>query len=203
MAGFNFKIINGEVVFPTDQERIADALAEIKDGLAGVNDPRVWDGYPDGWSPSEKDDEDDYREPVGLFLNLERCTRGDPSWQMAMAIRTAFELGRASIARKASKAAYTKLIEDMNTLTAGRSKAAKTTAVKKTWWHVHAKPTWLSERNLFPDAAAASAAAIIRANLLKLELKDPKGRILKVPSEKRIRDTIYIRRREWNSLPVG
>ena len=142
--------------------------------------------------------------PVGLFLNLERCTRGDPEWQMAMAIRTAFELGRASIAGEASKAAYTKLIEDMNALTAGRSKAAKTTAAKKTWWHVHAKPTWLGERNLFPDAPAASAAAIIRANLLKLGTRRPeRQRFSHFPSEKRIRDTIYIWRRERNSLPVS
>jgi hypothetical protein len=201
--GFKISWRSGEIVPPTDEERIADALAEVKDGLARIDDPRVWSGYPDGWRPADEGDEDDPRVPVGLFLNLERCTRGDPSWQMAMAIRTAFELGRASIAGKANKSAYIKVIEETNALTKGRAKAAKTTAVKKTWWHVHAKPTWLGERNLFPDAAAASAATIIRAKLLKLELKDPKGRILKVPSEKRIRDTIYIWRRERNSLPVS
>ena len=76
------------------QERIADVLAQIKGSLERVDDPHVWGGYPDGWRPGDEDDEDDPRVPVGLFLNLERCTRGDPTWQMAMAIDIAFALGK-------------------------------------------------------------------------------------------------------------
>jgi hypothetical protein len=96
MAKLKFKFHNGEVVRPTDQEQIADALGEIKNGLSHIKDPSVWRGYPDGWSPGDEGDEDDRGTPVGLFLNLERCTRGDPTWQMAMAIEIAFALGRTS-----------------------------------------------------------------------------------------------------------
>ena len=87
-----------------DAEKIAFALAEVKAGLKRkpVTDPKVWSGYPDGWSPGDDEDENDHVE-VGLFQNLERCTRSNPTWQMAMAIRIAFELGRASIVGKADR----------------------------------------------------------------------------------------------------
>jgi hypothetical protein len=157
--GFNISWRNGKIVRPTRGAHCQ--RASRSQGRPPRADQERWarlERVPRRWRPG---DEDDPGVPVGLLLNLERCTRGDPSWQMAMAIRTAFELGRASIAGKASKAAYVKLIDDTNALTARRSKAAKTTAAKKTWWHVHAKPIWLREHELFPDPAAASAAAII------------------------------------------
>jgi hypothetical protein len=53
----------------------------------------VWDGYP---CSAEEDEESDYYG--GLFLNLERCARLDPSGQTTKAIRIAFALGQASIA---------------------------------------------------------------------------------------------------------
>ena len=63
-----------------DAEKIANALAEVKAGLKRkpVTDPKVWSGYPDGWSPGDEEDENDHVE-VGLFQNLERCTRSNPT----------------------------------------------------------------------------------------------------------------------------
>ena len=77
-----------------DQEQIADALAEIRAGLKNIKDPRVWGGYPDGWPDNE--DEDEPGASIGLVLNLERCTRGSPTWQMAWAIELAFALGKVT-----------------------------------------------------------------------------------------------------------
>ena len=102
MAKFKFKIHNGEVVFPTDQERIADALGEIKDGLRKrtQGNARVWSQGFEDFQGFEHD--------VGLLENLERCTRGDPSWQMATAIEIAFQLGKAGATGKVGRAAYAK-----------------------------------------------------------------------------------------------
>ena len=79
----------------TNEERIADALGEVRAGLEHIKDPRVWGGYPDGW-PDNADDEDEPGALLGLVLNLERCTRGDSTWQMAMAIEIAFALGKVT-----------------------------------------------------------------------------------------------------------
>jgi hypothetical protein len=79
----------------TNEERIADALGEVRAGLKHIKDPRVWGGYPDGW-PDNADDEDEPGALLGLVLNLERCTRGDSTWQMAMAIEIAFALGKVT-----------------------------------------------------------------------------------------------------------
>jgi hypothetical protein len=78
----------------TDLEQIADALAEVRAGLEHIADRRVWGGYPDGWP--DNDDEDEPGVPIGLVLNLERMTRGNPTWQMAWAIEVAFALGKVT-----------------------------------------------------------------------------------------------------------
>ena len=114
--GPSFFFRDGKVVLPSVAERIANALAEVKADLERkpVTDPQVWNGYPDGWRSGDEGDEDDPSVPVGLFLNLERCTRGNPTWQMAMAIRIAFELGRASITGTVDPAAAAKLVTMVN-----------------------------------------------------------------------------------------
>ena len=75
-------------------ERDAALLPMIKAALERrhVTDPEVWDGYP---CSAAEDDESDYYG--GLFLNLERCARLDPSGVTSKAIRIAFEFGQASI----------------------------------------------------------------------------------------------------------
>lgn len=97
-----------------DAEEIANTLAEVKAGLKRkhVTDPKVWSGHPDGWSPGDEDDENDHVE-VGLFQNLERCTRSNSTWQMAMAIRIAFELGKAAIVGEADPVAADRVVAGM------------------------------------------------------------------------------------------
>src|SRR5271155_704395 len=85
----------------TNEERIADALAEVRAGLEHIKDPRVWGGYPDG-CPDNANDEEEPGALIGLVLNLERCTRGDSTWQMAMAIEIAFSLGKIAAGGKAN-----------------------------------------------------------------------------------------------------
>jgi hypothetical protein len=165
MAKFKFKIHNGEIVRPTDQERIADALAEIKDGLSHIKDPSIWSGYPDGWSPGDEGDEDDRGKPVGLFLNLERCTRGNPTWQMAMAIETAFALGRISEGAKLT-AAELKCLGAKAFAQNNAQKSAEARGSKAAAWHAvleplrqkhravsRSDPNWKSRRDLATFAA--------------------------------------------------
>ena len=75
-------------------ERDAALLPMIKAALERrhVTDPEVWDGYP---CSAAEDDESDYYG--GLFLNLERCARLDPSGVTSKAIRITFKFGRRRI----------------------------------------------------------------------------------------------------------
>ena len=141
----------------SDAEQIADALAGIKADLERkpVTDPKVWSGYPDGWRPGDEDDEDDPRVDVGLFLNLERCTRGTPTWQMAMAIGIAFELGRASIVGKANHAAAERISAEITAIANRRRKgtvnsaaAAKDDAEGR---HRVMKDVWRAHRGQYSD----------------------------------------------------
>jgi hypothetical protein len=94
MAKLKFRVQDGKIIIPTDQEQIADALAEVRAGLKHIKDPRVWGGYPDGWPDNEDEDEDG--APIGLVLKLERWTRGNPTRSMAWAIEIAFALGKVT-----------------------------------------------------------------------------------------------------------
>lgn len=115
-----------KIVFPSDAEEIADALADIKADLdrKPVTDPRVWSGYP--WPP-DADDED---IPQGLFEQLVRCTRGTPTEQMARAIRIAFELGQASIVGEADHDVVERTWNAMERTARGRLKGGKKTGSK-------------------------------------------------------------------------
>jgi hypothetical protein len=157
--GFFYR--DGKVVLLSVAERIANALAEVKAGLERkpVTDPKVWSGYPDGWRPGDEDDEDDPRVPVGLFLNLERCTRGNPTRQMAMAIGIAFELGRASIVGKADDAAAERVLADITAMANRRRKgglktgpAAKGDAEDR---HRAIKEVWVARHDQFSDRKLA------------------------------------------------
>jgi hypothetical protein len=151
MAKPKFKFHHGEVACPTDRERIADALAEIKGGLADVNDPRVWDGYPDGWSPGDEADEEDGFTPVGLFLNLERCTRGSPTWQMAMAIETAFALGKISENREVDvEALRERLMTDWRRRN-GEKRGDVLRQDADDRWRAKGKEKWLEARGSFSE----------------------------------------------------
>ena len=130
--GFKLYFPNG----PSDEERIADALAEIKDGLRHVDDPDVWS--------RGADDEFGDEQGVGLLENLERCTRGNPTWQMAMAIRTAFALGRVAITRKVDPAELAKLRAAWSR--GGRNGGGGYKKRAKEAWHAKAKPIWLEYR---------------------------------------------------------
>jgi hypothetical protein len=143
------------LLFRSDAEQIADALAGIKADLERkpVIDPKVWGGYHDGWRPGDEDDEDDPRMPVGLFLNLERCTRGDPSWQMAMAIETAFELGKAAIVGKADPVAAEQIVAGMEAMANGRRNGGLTTGgdarADAEGRHRALKEVWVARREQF------------------------------------------------------
>jgi hypothetical protein len=174
--------VYGEVVRPTDQERIADALAEIKDGLSRIEDPSVWRGYPDGWSPGDEGDEDDRGTPVGLFLNLERCTRGNPTWQMAMAIEIAFALGRTS-EDKLSTDELARLVEinqaKWRTALASENGKKGGDAVRQgadDRWRAKGKEKWLAARGSFTEDDPRCMSQGIVMDIIELEVSGAPGR---------------------------
>jgi hypothetical protein len=192
MAKFKFKIHNGEVVFPTDQERIADALAAIKDGLSHVKNPNVWSGYPDGWSPGDEGDEDDRCAPVGLFLNLERCTRGDSTWQMAMAIETAFALGKLAAGVKVD----VKALQDRYMTGWRRENGVKggdKHRVEADKWRIPGRSIWRMRRGSFIALGAKGASQVSVAEEIERRVTKPlksAGSLKRCPKIERIIDTI-------------
>jgi hypothetical protein len=190
MAKLKVNIHNGEFVGPTDQERIAAALAEIKNGLVGIEDPRVWSGYPDGWSPGDHGDEDDHREPVGLFLTLERCTRSNLTWQMAMAIETAFALGKLSENRDADvNALYEQLMTDWRREIGEKGGGKHRVEADK--WRVPGRPIWWIKRGSFIARGEEGESQVQVAREIERKVIKPLGKSLKRrPQIERIVDTI-------------
>jgi hypothetical protein len=91
--GVKFDVITGVW---GGEPMIVRSLAEIEDGLKGVDDPGVWkegDGESQGLLPL-------LRELVP--------TEPPPTWEVALALSVAFELGRAAVVGKAGPAALTK-----------------------------------------------------------------------------------------------
>ena len=72
---------------PSDEERIAQALSKIQEGLECIDDPHVW-----SWE----------RESPGLFTLLEDCVGSE---YYAIALSLAFALGQAAVVGKADPAA--------------------------------------------------------------------------------------------------
>jgi hypothetical protein len=140
-----FRFHNDEVVVPSAKERIAEALADVRAGLEHVDDRRVWNGYPDGWP--ENKDEDEPSAPVGLFLSLERCTRGAPTWQMAMAIEVAFNLGKRAEGGRIDPKLQAKLDAHVDARRRGQEGA---TAARNRWQD-KAKPIWQENRGQYPE----------------------------------------------------
>jgi hypothetical protein len=118
--------------FPTDAERIAEVLADIKADLERrhVTDPKVWSGYP--W-PEGVEDEDMPRVHVGLFEQLVRCTRGAPTLgKMASAIRITAELTQAVIVgRAADQDEVERVVDAMEKRAKGVRKGGKKTGGEK------------------------------------------------------------------------
>ena len=141
-----FRVVDGKITVPSAAEYTAELLAGIKADLERrhVSGPKVWDGYP---RSADEDDADDYG---GLFLNLVRCTRVEPSRVMAKAIRIAFELGRASIVGTADQDETERILAGMEKLDDARKQGGDSTggysqrdadgyheALKKMWSERH------------------------------------------------------------------
>jgi len=139
----------------------AALLPRIKAALERrhVADPEVWNGYP---CSAAEDGESDYYG--GLFLNLERCTRVDPSRLMAKAIRIAFELGQASIVGTTDPEKTERILTGMEKLDNARKGGGDTTgsytkrdadgghkALKKLWAERHEQ---VSDHELAREACA-------------------------------------------------
>jgi hypothetical protein len=118
------RVVDGEITTASTAEYTADLLAGIEADLERrhVSDPEVWDGYP---RSADEDDADDYYG--GLFLNLVRCTRVEPSRVMAKAIEIAFELGRASIVGTADQDETERILAGMEKLDRARKRGGDKT----------------------------------------------------------------------------
>jgi hypothetical protein len=194
--GFKISWRNGEIVQPTNEEYIADALAEVRDALLErtKDDPRIWSGYPDGWKPGDEDG--DPHEEVGLFLNLERCTRSDPSWQIAMAIRTAFALGRLSENGGADvNALYERLMSDWRR--ENGEKGGGKHRVEADKWRIPGKSIWSSKRGSFIPRGEEGESQVQVAREIERQVIKPLGKSLKRPPQiERIIDTIS----DWDKV---
>ena len=189
MGKLKFRIQDDEVVFPTDQEQIADALADVMASLKHIKDPLVWGGYPDGW-PDNADEEDDPRATIGLVLNLERCTRYKPTWQMARAIDIAFSLGKIAEGGEPTLKMMARIRAD----DARRRKASErsATARKKTAaaWHDEAESLALQELEQNPRLGLK---ALKQKAWERVRIKRPNGKWF--PAEASVGDVLKERLR--------
>lgn len=156
------RVVDGETTTASAAEYTADLLAGIKADLERrqVSDPEVWDGYP---RSAEEDAAHDYYG--GLFLNLVRCTRVEPSDRViAKAIEIAFELGRASIVGTADRDKTERILTGMEKLDRARKRAGDKTGgytqrdaegshkvLKKMWAE---RPEHVSDHELAREACA-------------------------------------------------
>jgi hypothetical protein len=162
--GFKISWRNGEIVIPTDAERIAHALSEIRGGLKKRTEgnARVWsEGFEDSQG---------FEHDVGLLENLERCTRGDPSWQMAMAIEIAFQLGKAGATGKVSRAAYAKYEAGADRRAVGRADGSRKGGKKRqddaAAWHKTVREIWERERSeLDPKTGRKQSMSTLAENI--------------------------------------
>jgi hypothetical protein len=173
---------NGEIIFPSDAERIADALGEIRVGLKKrtKGNARVWSqGFEDSQG---------FEHDVGLLENLERCTRGDPSWQMAMAIEIAFQLGKAAATGKVGQAAYAKYEAGADRRSEGRAdgshKGGKKRQDDADAWHKPVGEIWERERLLLNPKTGRKQSMITLAQNIR---EGVHGRIAGLPGEQAIR----------------
>lgn len=119
--GFTFDLTN----MPSNEERMAESLAKIKDGLKGIDNPDV---------RSRKE------ESPGQLMLIEQCVSADPTWDMALAVEIAFELGRYAAGEKVS-ATEKQRVAGLATAARNKAKAdAWQGPAKQIWWEAR-RPT--------------------------------------------------------------
>jgi hypothetical protein len=182
MTKLEFRIRNGKVFFRTNQERIADSLCEIRDGLR-----KRTEGNARVWSQGFEDNQG-FEHEVGLLENLERCTRGAPSWQMAMAIEIAFQLGKAAATGKVGQAAYAKYEAGADKQADGRLdgsyKGGKKRQDDAAAWHKPVGEIWERERSLLDPKTGRKQSMTTLAQKIRDGVH---GRIAGLPGDQAIR----------------
>jgi hypothetical protein len=137
---------------PSDEERVAEALATIEIGLKGIDDPAV----------RCRDD-----ESPGLLMLLEQCVSADPTWDMAMAVKLAFDLGKAAVLGKADPAA----LQNLRAAAKARRQGARNSRIEP----VRRAEEWKTVARRIMDAASAypgdeEITKDIRSELEKLRM---------------------------------
>jgi hypothetical protein len=129
---------------------------------------------------------------VGLHENLDHCTRGDSTWQMALAIEVAFSLGKIAARGEAEPGLLARLsaLEDAwrRGADTGGGAQKKKDADR---WRLPAKPFWWEKRGSFVARGQDGASQRWVAEKIKIKFVDPLGEsIKKRPKIERIVDTI-------------
>ena len=107
---------------------------------------------------------------MGLFLNLERCTRGSPTWQMAMAIETAFALGKLSENREVDvEALRERLMADWRRRN-GEKRGDVLRKDADDRWRAKGKGKWLETRGSFSEDDLAARVQGIVMDIIELEV---------------------------------
>lgn len=156
---------------PSNEERIAEALATIEVGLQDIDDPAV----------RCRDD-----ESPGLLMLLKQCVSADPTWDMAMAVEIAFDLGRAAVVGKADPAALSNFRAAVEARRRGARNSRLEPIKRAEEWKAVARRTMDAVRGSSTDETITKA---ICAELDKLRLT-------------RSRRTVFNYIRELRKLPI-
>ena len=124
--GVKFDVITGVW---GGEPMIVRSLAKIEEGLKRVTDPAIRN--------------EDHGKGQGLLPLLHTLvpTEPAPTWEIALALSVAFELGRAAITGKADPNA----LRQLGGLVRGAQLKAKAAA-----WHDAVRPIWWEKRGQFP-----------------------------------------------------
>jgi hypothetical protein len=159
--GFKFDVTN----MPTDEERVAEALDEIEEGVKHVGDPEVW-----RWA----------EESPGMLMLLRDCATS--AHGIGIALEIAFELGKVSVVRKADPAAWAKFVAGMDARARGRERGTrngvKTNQSKAAAWHAPVHAIWLEKRGSRPETRKWNQDRVVQE--IRKKLAD-----VKLPSDDR------------------
>jgi len=167
--GFKFDFTN----MPSDEERVAEALAKIEARLKNIDDPAV----------RSRDDQD-----PGLLMLLEQLVSVHADvWQWTLALSVAFDLGRYAAGEKVSVTERQRL--------AGLVRAAQIKA-KADAWQTPAKQIWWETRGQFPKGDKRRKTQPQVAKVIKSKVKG-------VPSKERALELVEKWDREARQAASG
>jgi hypothetical protein len=149
--GFTFDIITGSI---NGVPMIANTMAEIEEALKDVTDPAV------------RNEDDDENQGLLPLLRELVPVEPAPTWEVALALRVAFSLGKIAAGGKVDPAALAKLtaLQD-RWRRGGANGGGKANKGLADMWHKQATPVYRKLRDEFPKDSCRALAKRIVDNL--------------------------------------